>query len=130
MIRLKVERLWLLNQKNVDFVLSSWLDVGSRCLAMSLQVSVPWFPHLKELLNNTTLFLIALLENFKVDWLTRVFKIFWTFKKGYGGTSDDSLVVYFVFVNQNQMFGPPCLRGLARKAGDNETGQGSIYCLV
>lgn len=28
------------------------------------------------------------------------------------------------------MFGPPVVRGLARKVGDNETGQSSIYCGV
>lgn len=83
-----------------------------------------------ELLNNTTLFLVALSEHFKVGWLTRVFEVFWTCKKGCGRRSNDNLVVYFVFVNQNQMFGSPVVRSLAGKAGDNETGQSSIYCSV
>lgn len=51
-------------------------------------------------------------------------------KKGCGRASDDNLVVCFVLVNPNQLFGPPVVRGLAGKAGDNETGQSSIYCAV
>lgn len=31
---------------------------------------------------------------------------------------------------KNQMCGPPVVRGLAGNAGDNETGQSSIYCSV
>lgn len=47
------------------------------------------------------------------------------FKKCREGANNDSLVVYFVFVNQSQMFGPP-VRGLARKAGDNETAKAAF----
>lgn len=43
------------------------------------------------------------------------------FKKCRERTNNGNLVVYFVLANQNQMFGPPVVRGLAGKAGDNET---------
>lgn len=48
------------------------------------------------------------------------------FKKFREGANNDNLVVYFVLVNQNQMFGPPAVRGLAGKAGDNETAKAAF----